>query len=159
VKGSTTYLPNAEGRAATSSTIAAASTAPCVSLSPASHIADTAGDEIDVIIVLPALPPMDVVPHTATMTKKKRKKATPVAALAAATDDASTVMPTPSTAPTMKKGAEPIDLRTSPMWVSTTDLAKHRVMEIAHQQIGVAGNAETIIGNVADEPTSGCQWY
>ena len=41
VKGSTTYLPNAEGRAAISSTIAAASTAPRVSLSPASHITET----------------------------------------------------------------------------------------------------------------------
>ena len=103
---------------------------------------------------------MDVAPHAATRTKKKRKKAMLVAAPAAATDDASTATPTPSTAPTMKKGkttgkkkksAEPIDLRTSPMWVSTTDLAKHSVMAIAHQHKWVAGNAKTII---ADEPTS-----
>ena len=53
VKGSTTYLPNAEGRAVTASTIAAASTAPHVSLSPASHIAETTGDEIEVIIPCP----------------------------------------------------------------------------------------------------------
>jgi hypothetical protein len=71
VKGSTTYLPNAKGRAATSSTIAAASTALCVSLSPASHIAETAGDEIEVIIVPPALTPMDATPHAATRTKNK----------------------------------------------------------------------------------------
>ena len=65
-------------------------------------------------------------------------------------------MPMPSTAPTTKKGkttgtkksAEPINLRTSP--VSTTNLAKHRVRVIAHQQTWVAGNAETIIGNVID---------
>jgi len=113
------------------------------------------------------LPSIDVVPHAATRTKKKRKKATPVAAPAAATDNASTATPTPSTAPTMKKGkttgkkkfAEPIDLRTLPMWVSTTDLAKHHVRAIVHQRKWVAGNAETIIGNVADEPTSGHQWY
>jgi len=58
-----------------------------------------------------------------------------------------------------KKSAEPIDLRTSPMWVSTTDLAKHHVMAIAHQHKWVAGNAKTIIGNVADKPTSSRQWY
>ena len=73
-----------------------------------------------------------------------------------------------TTAPTAKKGkttgknkksAEPIDLRMSPMWVLTTDLAKHRVRAIAHDKKWVAGNAETITGNVADEPTSVRQWY
>ncbi len=93
-----------KGRAAISSIIAAASTAPRVLLLPASHIAETAGDKIDVIIVLPALPPMDVVPHATTRTKKKRKKTTPVAAPAAATNDASTATPTQSTTPTTKKG-------------------------------------------------------
>jgi hypothetical protein len=119
VKGSTTYLPNAEGRAITASTIAAASPAHRVSLSPVSHIAETAGDKIEVIIVPPALTPIDAAPHAAARTKKKRKKATPVAAPAAATNDTSTTMSTPSTAPTTKKGkmtgkkksAEPIDLR------------------------------------------------
>ena len=72
VKGSTTYLPNAEGRAATSSTIAAASTAPHILLLPASHITETAGNKISVIIVLPALPPKYAVPHATTRTKKKR---------------------------------------------------------------------------------------
>ena len=76
VKGSMTYLPNAEGRAATSSTIAAASSAPRVSLLLASHIVETASDETGVIIVLPALPPMDATPHAATRTKKKRKRRT-----------------------------------------------------------------------------------
>jgi hypothetical protein len=104
VKGSTTYLPNTEGRAATSSTIAAASTAPRILLSPASHIAETAGDEIEVIIVPPALTPMDAAPHAATRTKKKRKKATPAAAPAAATNNASTATPTLTTAPATKKG-------------------------------------------------------
>jgi len=46
MKGSTTYLPYAEGRAVTVSTIAAGSPAHRVSLSPASHIAETAGNEI-----------------------------------------------------------------------------------------------------------------
>jgi hypothetical protein len=58
-----------------------------------------------------------------------------------------------------KKSAKPIDLRTSPMWVSTTDLSMHRVVAIAHEQKWVAGNTETITGNVADEPTSDRQWY
>ena len=104
VKGSTTYLPNAEGRAVTASTIADASPAHRVLLSPASHIAETAGDEIEVIIVPPALTPIDATPHAAARTKKKRKKTTPVAAPAAATNVASTATSTPSTAPTTKKG-------------------------------------------------------
>ena len=165
MKGSTTCLPNAEGRAVTSSTITADSPAHRVSLSPASHIAETAGNEIEVILLPPALTPIDAAPHAAARTKKKRKKATPVAAPAAATDDASTATSTPSTAPTTKKGkttgkkesAEPIDLRTSPMWVSTTDLAKHRVVAIAHEQKWVAGNAETITGNVARKGRGLCR--
>ena len=135
MKGSTTYLPSAEGRTVTSSTIAAASPAHRhrISLLPASHTAETAGNEIKVIIVLPALTPIDAAPHAAVRTKKKRKKATPVAASAAATDDASTATSMPSNASTTKKGkttgkkksAKPIDLWTSPMWVSTTNLASH----------------------------------
>jgi hypothetical protein len=90
-----------------------------------------------------------------------------VAAPAAATDDASTATPTPSTAPTTKKGkttgkkksAKPINLRASPMWALMTNLAKHCVRAIAHEKKWVAGNAETITGNVTDEPTSGRQWY
>ncbi len=115
----------------------------------------------------PALTPMDAAPHATLRTKKKRKKTTPAAAPAAATDDASTATPTPTTAPATKKGkmtgkkksAEPINLRTSPMFVSTTDLAMHCVKAIAHLQKWVDGNAEKIIGNVADKPTSGRQWY
>jgi hypothetical protein len=45
------------------------------------------------------------------------------------------------------------------MRVSTTNLAKHRVVAIAHEQKWVAGNAEMITGNVANEPTSDRQWY
>ena len=90
-----------------------------------------------------------------------------MAAPAAATDDTSTAMPMPSTAPTTKKGkttgkkksAKPINLRASPMWALMTNLAKHCVRAIAHEKKWVAGNAETITGNVADEPTSGRQWY
>ncbi len=104
MKGSTTYLPNAKGRATTSSTIAAASTAPRVSLLPEYHVAETVGEEIEVIIVPPALTPMDATPHAATRTKKKRKKATPAAAPVAATDNAPAAMPTSTTAPATKKG-------------------------------------------------------
>jgi hypothetical protein len=117
--------------------------------------------------VPPALPPMDAVPHTAARTKKKRKKATPAAAPAAAIDNASAAMPMPCTAPATKKGktagkkksAKPIDLWTSPMWVATTDLAKHCVRAIAHKQKRVACNAESITGNAANKPTSNRQWY
>jgi hypothetical protein len=49
VKGSTTCLPNAKGWAVTASTFAAASPAHRVSLLPASHIAETDGDEIVLI--------------------------------------------------------------------------------------------------------------
>jgi len=123
----------------------------------------TAGDKIEVIIVPPALTPIDAAPHAAARTKKRRKKTTPVVAPAAVTNDASTALSMPSTAPTAKKekmtsknkkSSEPIDLRTSPMWVSTTDLSMHHIVAIAHEQKWVAGNAETITGNVADEPTS-----
>ena len=129
--GSMTYLPNAEGRAVTASTIAAASPAHCVSLLLASHIAETAGYKIEVIIVPPALTPIDAAPHATARTKKRRKKTTHVAAPAAATNDALTATSMPSPAPTAKTGkttgknkksSEPIDLWTSPMWVSTTDL-------------------------------------
>jgi hypothetical protein len=134
VKGSTTYLPNAEGRAITASTIAAASPAHRVSLSPVSHITETAGDKIEVIIVPPALTPIDAAPHAAARTKKKRKKAQPTT---------HRLQRQPSTAPIAQKGkttgknkksAKPIDLRTSPMWVSRTDLSMHRVVAIAHEQ-------------------------
>ena len=143
VKGPTTYLPNAEGRAVTASTIAAASPAHRVSLLPASHIAETTGNKIEVIIVPPALTPIDAAPHATARTKKRRKKTTLVAAPAAATDDALTATSTPSTAPTAKKGkttgknkksSEPIDLWTSLMWVSMTDLSMHCIVAIAHEQ-------------------------
>jgi len=56
----------------------------------ASHIAETSGDKIEVIIVPLALTSIDAAPHADTRTKKRRKKTTPVAAPAAATDDGST---------------------------------------------------------------------
>ncbi len=114
VKGSTTYLPNAEGRSAASSAIAsidadananAAAAAPRVSLL-------SADDQIEVILPPPPpLPPMEASPHAIGKTKKKRKKVR-------APDDASTATPPPPTAPTAKKSkttkkkkaAEPVDL-------------------------------------------------
>jgi len=97
VKGSSTYLPNAEARAAEASAAAAATdddddadavaAAPRVSLSPAPLIAAPADDEIE--IVLPPPPPPE-------KTKRKRKKAT-------LRDNASTVTPSPPTAPAAKK--------------------------------------------------------
>ncbi len=70
VKGSIIYLPNAEGRASPTSTIATASAAPCVLLLLAYHIAESASKKIDVIIMLPPIPPMDAVPPTAARMKK-----------------------------------------------------------------------------------------
>jgi hypothetical protein len=81
VKGSATYLPNAEGRAAAASAAAAAAAAtanddddiapaPRVSLSPAPLVAAPANDDIE--IVLPPPPPPA---KTKTKTKRKRKKA------------------------------------------------------------------------------------
>jgi hypothetical protein len=66
----------------------AASAAPCVSLLPVSHIAESAGDEMEVIILPPALPP--TVPSAAARTKKKRKKAAAPAVTAASSRDALT---------------------------------------------------------------------
>jgi hypothetical protein len=85
----------------------------------------------------------------------------------AASDNALTATPTPSTAPTTKKGkttgkkkaAKPIDLCMMPMWAKTTNGASHCVMAITNGQKWVVGNTVTINGDVADEPLSGCQWY
>ncbi len=142
-----------------------ASAAPCVSLSPASRIAESAGDKIKVIIVPAARPPM--VPFTAARTKKKRKKAATPVAPAGASVDASTATPAPSTAPVTKEGkttrkkkaGKTIDLCTMPMWAKMTNSASHCIVAIAHGQKWVVGNAVTINGDVANKPSSGCQWY
>ncbi len=57
-----------------------------------------------IIIVPPALPPM--VPSATARSKKKRKKAPALVAPAAVSNNASTAMPTLSTAPTTKKGKQ-----------------------------------------------------
>jgi hypothetical protein len=109
---------------------------------------------------------MDAVPPAVARTKKKRKAAA-LAAPAATSDNASTAMPPPSTAPATKKGkstgkkksAKPIDLRTLPMWVSTANLNKHRIMAIAHEQKWVTGNAGTITGDIINKPLSDRKFY
>jgi hypothetical protein len=99
VKGSRTYLPNADGRAADAAATeeaAATYTAPRVLLSPDPLVAATAGDkEIEVVMMptTPALPPMEH-DRAAEKAKKKRMKAAPSEATH---DDASTAMPPPST--------------------------------------------------------------
>jgi hypothetical protein len=58
-----------------------------------------------------------------------------------------------------KKSTEPINLQTLPMWVSTTNLKKHCIVAIAHEQKWVASDAGTITGNIPDEPSSHHKWY
>ncbi len=53
-----------------------------------------------------------------------------------------------------KKAAKPVNLRALPMWVLTTDLKKHRNVAIAHEKKWVIGNADTITGDIANEPSS-----
>ncbi len=72
-------------------------------------------------------------------------------------------LPTPparkkSKATKKKKATKPVDLRASPMWVSTTNLKKHCIVAIAHEQKWVVGNTDTITGDVANEPSSNHQW-
>jgi hypothetical protein len=130
-----------------------------------SHIAESAGNEIEVIIVPPALPP--IVPPAAARTKKKRKKIAAPAAPAAASDDASTAMPTPSIAPAMKNGkkigkkkaSKPVNFCAMLMWAKKTNDASDCIVAVTHEQKWVVGNAATINGDVANEPSSGCQWY
>jgi len=172
VKGSSTYLPNAEARAAAASAAAASTdddadvdadadananadtvaAAPHISLSLAPLVAAPADDDIK--IVLPPPPPP-------AKTKRKRKKAT-------SRDDASTVTPPPHTAPATKKSkatkkkkkaSKTVDLREHPVWAVPTDDKKHRVVPIAHEQKWVAGFAATITGDVTDEHTSIHQWF
>jgi hypothetical protein len=57
-----------------------------------------------------------------------------------------------------KKASKPVDLHASPMWVSTTNLKKHCIVAIAHKQKWVVSNADTITGDVANEPSSNHQW-
>ncbi len=104
------------------------------------HIAESGSKEIEVIIVPPALPPME--PSATARTKKKRKKAAAPAAPAAASNDALTATPTLSTAPATKKSktigkkkaAKPIDLRPMPIWAKTTDGASHCIVATTHGQ-------------------------
>jgi hypothetical protein len=58
-----------------------------------------------------------------------------------------------------KKAAKPVDLCAALMWAKTTNSASHCIVAIAHGQKWVSGNAATINGDVADEPSSGRQWY
>ncbi len=171
VKGSTTYLPNAEGRVAAAAATAATAdaddddvaAAPCVSLSPAAPliVAAPAGDEIEVIVPPPPPPPPPTDAAPPAKTKKKRKNAT-----STLRDDASTATRPPTTpaakkskpATKKKKASESVDLCKNPVWVTSTDGKRHRVVAIAHEQKWVAGIAATITGDVADEHASIHQW-
>jgi hypothetical protein len=158
MKGSTTYLFITKDRASPASLIAAASAAPHVFLLPASHIAESAGNRIKVIIVPPALPPMVHLPSARR--KKMRKKATALAAPAAAIGNALTATPMLSAAPatkkskttSKKKATKPINLHVNLMWAKMTDGVSHCVVAIAHGQKWVVGNAATINSDITNEP-------
>lgn len=45
------------------------------------------------------------------------------------------------------------------MYVRTTDMEKHRVVAIAHEQKWVVGDAKTITGEVASDPPSTHRWH
>jgi hypothetical protein len=139
VKGSTIYLPNAKGRANTTSAIAAATTtnngnddnaaaaAPRISFSPA-----PVDNNIEVILLPPTPPPP---PIRKTATKKKRKKAAaPDNALTATPQSPTTLVRKKSKATKKKKAAKPVNLRALPVWVSTTNLKKLCIVAIAHEQ-------------------------
>jgi hypothetical protein len=147
MKGLTTHLPNAKGRASPTSTIAAASTAPCVLLLLASHIVEPARNKIEVIIKHPALPSM-VPPAAARM--KKRKKAAAAAAPAAASNDASAATPTSSTAPATQKGkttgekksAKPVDLHVMLMWAKVIfSVWKKKRVKVRSPSLSLDGRA------------------
>ncbi len=134
---------------------------------PVYHIAESPRNDVEVIIVPPALPPLDAMPPTIARKKKKRKKATALATPRATSEDSLAAKPTPSTAPTTKKGkmtsnkkaTKPIDLCTAPMWAKTTDGAIDCIMAIAQGQMWVVGNAATIIDDIINKALSRCQWY
>ena len=76
-----------------------------------------------------------------------------------------TALPPPTTPATKKskttkkkKASKPVDLSVMPMWVSMNDMKKHCIVAITHEQKWVAGDAATITGDIANEPTSNHQW-
>jgi hypothetical protein len=157
VKGSTTYLHNAKGRANAAAAAAAMedegndatnNNDDCVSHD---NDKDTADTITKAIIVPPAA-------MTAMKTKRKRRKT----AQAAAQDDTLAVPlpppPPPPSRPKSRRTAKPVNLRATPLYSVTTDTTRHRIVAIAHEQRWVNGNAETITGDVASEPSSNWPW-
>ena len=162
-----TYSPNAEGGAATSSTIVTASTAPHVSLLPASHIAETVGDEIDDIIVLPVLPPHG---RHASRRHKDEEEEKEGHACGCSCDcnqqcincNANAIYH-PHHEERQDDRQEEVHRAHQPSDVSNVGVnyqpREASCQGIAHQQKWVTNNAETIIGNIANNPTSGRQWH
>jgi hypothetical protein len=155
VKGSTTYLHNAEGRANAAAATAAAMEDKgddatndddnCISHDNDKDAADTI---TNAIIVPPAA-------TTATKTKRKRRKT----AQAAAQDDTLAEPPPPPpppppSRPKSRRTAKPVNLHVTPLYSITTDTTRHRIVAIAHERRWVNGNAETITGDVASKPSS-----
>ena len=118
VKGSTTYLPNAKGRAVTSSTIASCCRRRLISQRlPATRSRSSSCP----------LPSPQLMPHlTPPRGRRRRERRPPLWLLQ---------RPQPTThqlqrhchlpPPPQRKARRPARLRTSPMWVSTTNLASH----------------------------------
>jgi hypothetical protein len=166
VRGSTTYIPNAEGRANAAADAAAAIATSKNANEDVPAINDEVDDATIETIIDNGLNAIVAPPAVPTATRKRRKTmraATPKDKLTATLP--LPPPPLPPTGPTTTKAtkrktpaAPIIDLHKMPMWVSTNDLTKHRVMAITHERKWVVGDDETITGDVADELSSNCQW-
>jgi hypothetical protein len=162
VKGSTTYLHNAKGRANAAAAAAAAmedegddatnNDDDCVSHDNDEDAADTI---TNTIIVPPAA-------TTATKTKRKRRKTVQAAAqddtLAAPLPPPPPPPPPPPSRPKSRRTAKPVNLRAMPLYSVTTDTTRHGIVAIAHEQRWVNGNTKTITSDVASKPSSNRPW-
>ena len=163
MRGSTTYLPNAEGR------FNSATSAVAPSAAPAEEEADGGGDALDAttmatlttrgdglnVIVDSGLDAIET--SLAPARKRSRSAVTPDDLTATVAPQPALPLLPPPPPPPSRTGA--IDLRATPTYAKANDGKMHRVVAIAHERAWVAGNPESIRGNVASGPTYNHQWY
>lgn len=176
VRGSTTYLPDGEARA----TARAAAAASAANKAVVNNEADDAYDAIidgslDAIIAPPVDVETAVISTTARMRRKSARSitpdnltATPLQPLPPPPPHLLPQPPPPPPAPSRsrmmttgkRKSAEPVDLRATPLYSVDTECTRHRIVAISHERTWVAGDAKTIIGDIAGEPSpSNRRWY